>query len=237
MYSVLQNRLVSTGILFRIVGTDVDAQLTSLYSLQSSLDILRKYRPDYTPRTGFVWPIMEPPTSEDGNKKSATDDASASAEPDLAPGLTASLEKEKELLSSGTSKKLQNNLLLLNAMRTTAAHTRQTFALQTQQVAAQNPAPEIVPATTAARQSMTPAPPGIRAATPLAAATASGSHEAVPAKAPPGAGKKKKKRKLWSRIVLLALVESLEQECRFLHRQCRDPQPDISICPKLVSSG
>lgn len=192
MYSVLQNRL-----------------LTSLYSLQSSLDILRKHRPDYTPRTGFVWPIMEPPTSEDGNKKSATDDASASAEPDLAPGLTASLEKEKEMLSLGTTKKLQNNLLLLNAMRTTAAHTRQTFALQMQQVAAQDPAPETVPAATAARQSMTPAPHGIRAATPLAAATASGSHEAVPAKAPPGAGKKKKKRKWWSRIVLLALVEPL----------------------------
>ncbi|KAI0050666.1 MED6-domain-containing protein [Auriscalpium vulgare] len=175
MYTVLSNRL-----------------LTSLYSLQSSLDILRSYRPDYTPRTGFTWPIAESSTTEP-EKKRRPDDSAPPADAD--PELAESLEKEKASLAGG-SKKLQNTALLLNAMRTTGVHTSQTFDRHAQQItdvdAAETPA-----AATAPRSSVTPAPASAAAqsATPQASSsTAPVPQDSQAVKGVPGAGKRKKKR-------------------------------------------
>jgi mediator of RNA polymerase II transcription subunit 6 len=103
--------------------------------LESSLDILRKYKPDYTPRTGFAWPItetMEGPGGKANKKRPGTDDSQATGSagtsgeplPDADPDLIKKLEKERALTHP---KKQQNTALLLNAMRTTAAHPFQMF--------------------------------------------------------------------------------------------------------------
>jgi len=122
--------------------------LTSLYSLESSLDILRKYKPDYTPRTGFAWPITETMeraaagvgsggeanANNAGKKQTAADDhhdapstttpSGGEPLPNADPDLIKKLEKERALTHP---KKQQNTALLLNAMRTTAAHPFMTF--------------------------------------------------------------------------------------------------------------
>lgn len=164
------------------------SQLTSLQSLQKSLDILRSHRPAYTPRTGFVWPIVEPPSGDASAAKKRVQDGDAAAEPqtqepeDLpgARGLSA---------ASSDAKRQQNNMLFLNAMRTTAVHARESFQLPT--LAPEEIVPE-TPAATVTRSSATPAPgPGGLAT--RASSIAPTPQEAT--KGPPGGGKKKKKRK------------------------------------------
>ena len=89
--------------------------------MKSSLDVLRKYKPDYTPRTGFAWPIVETERASETSKK-ADDPATSLLDTD--PDLMKKLEKEKALTHP---KKQQNMTLLLNAMRTTASHPFRTF--------------------------------------------------------------------------------------------------------------
>jgi mediator of RNA polymerase II transcription subunit 6 len=84
--------------------------MTAVHSLQASLNTLRAARPKFTPRTGFIWPIVESPSTKpdvDGARK--RDDA---GEPDSLP----------------VKQRQKNNMLLLNAMRTTAAHTNSAAA-------------------------------------------------------------------------------------------------------------
>jgi mediator of RNA polymerase II transcription subunit 6 len=134
--------------------------------LESSLDILRKYKPDYTPRTGFAWPItdtMEKTGSGgDASKKHTDDSASTTATsgeplPDADPDLIKKLEKERALTHP---KKQQNTALLFNAMRTTAAHPFRTF--YEREAAASTAAVATVPSDATAsdglRSSATPAP-------------------------------------------------------------------------------
>lgn len=159
-------------------------QLTSLQALQNSLDILRAHRPAYTPRTGFVWPIVEPSSSDSAAKKKAQDGEPA-LETQEAEGIASARG-----LAAGDTKRQQNNMLLLHAMRTTAAHAQESFQLPA------GPSEETVPETpataTGGRSSVTPAPgPG-------GTATRAPSIAPTPqefAKGPPGGGKKKKKRK------------------------------------------
>ncbi|KAI9445063.1 MED6 mediator sub complex component-domain-containing protein [Lactarius indigo] len=146
MYTVLSNRL-----------------LTSLYSLKSSLDVLRKYKPDYTPRTGFAWPIVE--TERAGETSKKTDDPASLLDAD--PELMKKLEKEKALTHP---KKQQNMVLLLNAMRTTAVHPFQTFhdkeaatvapseaVSSEEQRSSATPAPALISSQSAVSQSSGPA--------------------------------------------------------------------------------
>lgn len=162
-------------------------KLTSLYSLESSLDILRKYKPDYTPRTGFAWPIAETTQEKtgDANKKQTEDTAVASL-PDTDPELLKKIEKEQSLMHP---KKQQNTALLLNAMRTTAAHSFQTF--HEREVAAAPSEAEVAPE--GQRSSTTPAPAPITS-------QSAGSQSSGPsvsqdsAKSIVGTAKKKKKR-------------------------------------------
>jgi mediator of RNA polymerase II transcription subunit 6 len=84
--------------------------MTAVHSLQASLETLRASRPKFTPRAGFIWPIVEPPSNKpdaDGARK--RDDG---GEADALP----------------VKQRQNNNMLLLNAMRTTAAHTNSAVA-------------------------------------------------------------------------------------------------------------
>jgi len=111
------------------------------------LDILRKHRPDYTPRTGFTWPISEPSTVTDGKiQKTRESEASGQSqtvdhhEENGGPveGSSSSLPLSHDSSnkrgaaaagaapdssSSSNSRKQQNTMLLMNAMKTTAAHS------------------------------------------------------------------------------------------------------------------
>lgn len=166
---------------------DLILQLTSLYSLQSSLDVLRSHRPDYTPRTGFVWPITDPSIPDDNTKKRTTEDDAVIA--DEGSSVISSL-KRKVLNSPEAPKRQQNNMLLLNAMRATAAHSKMSlassaFATNAETVLSETSAPEI-------RSSVTPGPSSSQGTTPKLVQNAPTPQE--PVKAPAGAGKKKRKR-------------------------------------------
>ncbi|KAI0762677.1 MED6 mediator sub complex component-domain-containing protein, partial [Fomes fomentarius] len=185
VYFILNNRIYQSPDVYNLMSNRL---LTSLHSLQKSLDILRSHRPAYTPRTGFVWPIVEPPSGDALAAKKRIQDGDAAAEPqtqepeDLpgARGLSA---------ASSDAKRQQNNMLFLNAMRTTAVHARESFQLPA--LAPEEIVPE-TPAATVTRSSATPAPgPGGLAT--RASSIAPTPQEAT--KGPPGGGKKKKKRK------------------------------------------
>ena len=160
-------------------------QLTSLHALQDSLDILRSHRPAYTPRTGFVWPIVEPSAGDSAGKKRAQDGESASLETQDGAGITSARG-----LAAADSKRHQNNMLLFHAMRTTAAHAQESFQLPAAQP--EDTVPETPLTATGGRSYVTPAPgPGGTAT--RAPSIAPTPQEFV--KGPPGGGKKKKKRK------------------------------------------
>ncbi|TEB39329.1 MED6-domain-containing protein, partial [Coprinellus micaceus] len=59
-YFINNNRIYQSPDLYSLLSNRL---LTSVSALQTSLDILRKKRPDYTPRQGFVWPIQMGDTS------------------------------------------------------------------------------------------------------------------------------------------------------------------------------
>lgn len=191
MYSILSNRLVklSTSVLFASLFTPyILHQLATVQSLQASLNILRKYRPDYTPRTGFVWPIADPNLPDDISKTRKQDSEATAPEQDsLAPDTNK---------NSQNAKKEQNTALLFNAMRTTAAHSRLSYSPVTAE-AADTGAATATPALTQQRSSVTPAPGSQETLAKGSAATVSQNQE--PPKGPPGGGKKKRKRMRASR--------------------------------------
>ncbi|TFK76803.1 MED6-domain-containing protein [Pluteus cervinus] len=177
-YFIMNNRIYQSPDIYTILSNRL---LTSLCSLQASLDVLRKHRPDFTPRTGFVWPITDPSIPDVNNKKRVTADESIDADTDEVMTITKPKPSEK---------KQQNYALLMNAMRATAMHSVQsTSAFSGLAVAepssAETPAPN-------QRSSVTPAPQPQEPRTSAASAPSSQPQTAV--KAPAGAGKKKRKR-------------------------------------------
>ncbi|PSR80735.1 hypothetical protein PHLCEN_2v6651 [Hermanssonia centrifuga] len=171
--------------------TEDRTQLTSLHSLQTSLDTLRSHRPAYTPRTGFIWPIKEAPASEDSKKRSLEEVTDETQPPQPPEGLVDSSQKRKLTVTLG-HKKRQNNVLLVNAMRTTAVHSTKSFSIPTalsESVVADTPA-----SATAGRSSATPAPITQRGATPKLPPGSTAPQETASAKGPLIGGKKKKKR-------------------------------------------
>lgn len=186
VYTVLSNRLVSCPACsrYRLIP-NTHYQLTSLSSLQSSLDLLRTHRPDYTPRTGFVWPILDPTIQDENTKKKAAEEETNA----IADEGTSELKRK---VLNEAPRRQQNNMLLLNAMRATAAHSKMSlpssaFTGSTENLVADTPAPHI-------RSSATPAPTPSQGATPKNTTNPPTVQE--PTKAPPGAGKKKRKRLL-----------------------------------------
>ncbi|KAF7310608.1 MED6-domain-containing protein [Mycena chlorophos] len=165
-YFVMNNRIYQSPDVYTVLSNRL---LTSLTSLQTSLDILRSRRPDYLPRTGFVWPIVESTNPDDPKKKGPHETGS---QPD----------------SQARAARHQNGMLLMNAMRATALHSKTSFASMTSL--------DIAPEPTATTQkAATPAP----APSPAATSKAPEQPPAVtvpPQKSLPGAGKKKRKRTL-----------------------------------------
>ncbi|GJJ09467.1 hypothetical protein Clacol_003690 [Clathrus columnatus] len=85
----------------------------SLNCLQSSLQLLSSHKPDFTPRMGFLWPVLpQQTTGETDNSGLKSTDSS------LIPNRPV-----KTTLKKSFDKKQENNSLLLNAMHTTAAQT------------------------------------------------------------------------------------------------------------------
>ncbi|KAF8641023.1 hypothetical protein AX17_000668 [Amanita inopinata Kibby_2008] len=178
-YFIMNNRIYQSPDLYTVLSNRL---LTSLCSLQASLDTLRRYRPEYTPRTGFAWPIVDTSVSEHPHKKSEDDVSVADVE--SMSEMQAPEHKEESI------KRRQNNLLLLNAMRTTAAHMK-TVPLPPSSVQPPESAP---PSTITATQPLPPSTPGAsssRGTTPRPLASAPSATEVSKA---PGPVKKKKKR-------------------------------------------
>lgn len=196
---MFSNRLVSGYLICGLLArANSPPQLTSLHSMQTSLDILRKYRPDYTPRTGFAWPVMMP---EETSKKRRVDEAATpagpqpvqSSEPQPQAGSSqTALDKEKAAVAASANNKQQNMSLLLNAMRTTAAHSHKTFVLQMEQSAAEQTTTDEPMSASSSLPSALPTSVG----TPQASINTTAPVEIPVVRAPQGAGKKKKKREL-----------------------------------------
>ncbi|KAG6829288.1 hypothetical protein H0H92_005042 [Tricholoma furcatifolium] len=177
-YFIINNRIYQSPDVYTILSNRL---LTSLHSLQTSLDVLRSYRPDYTPRTGFVWPITDPSLSTESTKKRAQDDDAAPT--DEGSSSIPPMKRAEE------PKRQQNNMLLLNAMRTTAAHSKTAVASST---FATNLEPmQIDTPTVHMRTSVTPAPSS-QGATPKVLQNAPTPQEL--AKVSGSGGKKKRKR-------------------------------------------
>ncbi|EIN13638.1 MED6-domain-containing protein, partial [Punctularia strigosozonata HHB-11173 SS5] len=54
VYFIMNNRIYPSPDVYAVVANRL---LTTVHSLQSSLDTLRRHRPAHAPRTGFIWPI------------------------------------------------------------------------------------------------------------------------------------------------------------------------------------
>ncbi|KAL5534600.1 hypothetical protein ACEPAG_1063 [Sanghuangporus baumii] len=129
-YFIINNRIYQSPDLYTVLSNRL---LTSLHALQSSLDVLRIHRPDFTPRTGFIWPIVEAPAADSLVKKRTTENtldiANASSDSLLAAAVNSDLNNQKDgpTTSNAAVKKQENIIPLVNAMRTTAAHTTANF--------------------------------------------------------------------------------------------------------------
>ncbi|KAF8832627.1 hypothetical protein HHX47_DHR1001732 [Lentinula edodes] len=177
-FFVMNNRIYQSPDLYTVLSNRL---LTSLYSIQSTLDSLRTHRPDYTPRTGFVWPIVDPSLAEDAGKKQ--EDTSTNE----VGGMSEAPTKQDATASLGVPKRPQNNTLLMNAMHATAAHSSASLASLALAPTVESVLPDPA-ASLASRMSATPAPVVSRVATPKPI------HQEPPPKAAPGGGKKKRKR-------------------------------------------
>jgi len=155
----MNNRIYQSPDLYTVLSNRL---LTSLSSLQTSLDILRTHKPPFMPRTGFVWPIMEAETTAPGSdqqteKRKGTDEADTE--------------------STSSSRKQQNHFLLFNAMKTTAVHSGTTFINSTRPPVDPPPATETAPPEAIAERARslsvaaTPAPPPRRSSTPRVTGT------------------------------------------------------------------
>ena len=178
------------------------------------MDKLRARRPTYTPRTGFAWPISDPSLPEEGRKTTDEDEESEKPSPtqmetdEQLPDETDVQAGARKIATPGDGKKRQNNMLLFNAMRTTALHANQSFTIPA--AAAEKPVEDAPPpaAEASTRLSPTPAPIPPRVPTPKSASSAPTPQEPLPARGLPGAGKKKKKRTYYRRTMTLCYLQS-----------------------------
>jgi mediator of RNA polymerase II transcription subunit 6 len=185
---------------FRALLRPVFFQLTSVSALQSSLDILRKHRPDYTPRSGFIWPISDPSLVIDAEASKTRDSEAQNQNQNYGSDHSGALEERGssplEKRGPETSPRRQKNtMLLMNAMKTTAAHSKMSFT-QTGSLQSQQSTNELIdhqadsgtPVTGTMPSSPTPGPSG-----PQTAGSRQETSQEGP-KGPPTGVKKKKKR-------------------------------------------
>jgi mediator of RNA polymerase II transcription subunit 6 len=134
---------------------------------------------------------MDPSLTDDTSKKHMVDEElpSTDEEHDTPP------TKRKAGSILNVSKKQQNNMLLLNAMKTTAIHSNTSFSSRALETGIENELTETLHAGPGGRSSTTPVPAATRSGTPKGVATAPTPQESG-AKGPAGGGKKKRKREL-----------------------------------------
>jgi mediator of RNA polymerase II transcription subunit 6 len=138
------------------------------------------------PRTGFVWPIMEPEATGPGSDQQSEKRKGAD---------------ETGTASSSSSRKQQNHFLLFNAMRTTAAHSSATFVNNTRPVADPPPATETAPLETVVERARsvsvapTPAPPLRRSSTPRVTGSSQSLELGKGLPGAPGVPPKRKKKR------------------------------------------
>lgn len=147
---------------------------------------MRRHRPDYTPRTGFVWPIVDPSMADDPTAKKRTSPEETAATGSQEP--TEDAAKQKAASSNGVPKRQTNNILLMNAMHATAAHSAMSFSSSTFVASAESTSD--TPANHM-HSSVTPAPS--QGTTPKVPPSTGPSQESS-SKAPSTGVKKKKKR-------------------------------------------
>ena len=80
--------------------------MNALNMIQTSLDTLREARPDYTPRIGHIWPILDPP-SVSKREKAATRHGSAMPESTPAEGSSPTKAPEMKLPKQGEDEAAQ----------------------------------------------------------------------------------------------------------------------------------
>ncbi|TFK23092.1 MED6-domain-containing protein [Coprinopsis marcescibilis] len=117
VYFIIDNQIFQAPDLYSLLSNHL---LTTVSTLQSSLDILRKNRPDYTPRTGFVWPIVGDPANDPKKKgPEVSADAAALADDDATEPSSSQANKRAQ-----ETAKRENTILLFNALTTTARHSK-----------------------------------------------------------------------------------------------------------------
>ena len=172
--------------------------MTTLHSLQTSLDILRETRPDFTPRTGFVWPITDAPSGDSLTKKSSTEEV---ASHDVRAGELSGSDQitTKKQDPQANARKQQNIIPLLNAMRTTGAHSAASFVTHPS---------EGVPAETSQELSQSSGTPAPREDTPgFSKSSASQDSSATLVKPSLAGGKKRKKRPCLVYFLLILMLK------------------------------
>lgn len=183
-------------------------------ALQASLDILRKHRPDYTPRTGFVWPITDSSITIDNEVDKTREsegptqqqDQGVLDRDDISDPMSISPDDRREV--GTTPKRQKNTMLLMNAMKTTAIHSKISFTqIQSQQTTRETTDRQDsgTPVTAILRSSATPAPSGPQTTGILQESSQEG------AKGPSGAGGggRKKKKRWFIRFFFLGIESDL----------------------------
>lgn len=134
---------------------------------------------------------MDPSLTDDTSKKREADGELPSRDDlhDIPP--PTSKRKVGSVLN--VSKKQQNNMLLLNAMKTTAIHSNTSFSSRALEIGIDSVLTEALRADSGGRSSTTPVPAATRGGTPKGVANTPTPQEPA-AKAPTGGGKKKRKR-------------------------------------------
>lgn len=131
---------------------------------------------------------MDSSLSEDASKKRGVEEEVPNTDNDQREN--SDTVKRKVASGPNGTNKQQNNMLLLNAMRTTAMHSKTSFSTHGLENGPEIGTTEIVDA--GARSSATPTPAGTQSTTPKGVTNPPTPQE-PPAKGPPGAGKKKRK--------------------------------------------
>jgi mediator of RNA polymerase II transcription subunit 6 len=139
---------------------------------------------------------MDPSLTDDTSKKREADGELPSR--DDQRDTTPSSAKRKVGSILNVSKKQQNSMLLLNAMKTTSIHSNTSFSFRALEIGIDNASAETLRAGSGGRSSITPVPAATRGETPKGVASPPTPQEPA-AKAPAGGGKKKRKRE---RIVM-----------------------------------
>jgi len=133
---------------------------------------------------------LDPSLTGDTSKKRGADDELPSRDDQRDTPTPSAKRKLGSVLN--VSKKQQNNMLLLNAMKTTAIHSNTSFSSHALETGTESTLTETAHSSSGIRSSTTPVPSATRGGTPKGVVSAPTPQESV--KAPAGGGKKKRKR-------------------------------------------